>query len=352
MQQGTDAERDEALQRLAAQAQAQPDDLAAWHEYALGLGRAGRHAEAARLFEALVEAAPETALYRRNLGVALSQLGHYQLARVQLQYVAEHSADEDERAVARQQVETLDRDFLADEQNERLAELQLAALRQRRETARIDGNGRALLVRRLLRRQPRHPDEPLIEEATTVLEEGLAESPDAVPLLELVVWCYTQLDPHNRLDAAVARLERLAPNSRVIELLGSNLKVDNAASIPPARVGELIKKVMSDDPAVRAAAVEDLGAIVAMYPDAYRRSAYACALGIVERRDEAKAQAERAAQDAGEDHATHFNIGRVLWVTGDEAAGRHHLDLAWQFARNDDDRRGVENFLASVSGHD
>jgi tetratricopeptide (TPR) repeat protein len=348
---GTETERQEALERLAARVESRPDDLVGWNEYALALATVGRNAEAIEVFESLVEAEPESLLFRMNLATTLSNLGHVELARAHIHYLAEHAADERERAFAHEQLETLDHSLLADDQNERLAGLQIAALRRRREVGSIDDAGRVLLARRLMRQLPRD-EENLFEEAKTVLEDGLAQHPDAVPVLELLVGLYLRHDPDKRLDQATARLELLAPDSPILEILNGTRQVDSAAPILPDRINELMQNVFGADPALRDAAVRDLGAIVARYPeDAYRRSAYAFALAAVGRMDEARSQAERAARDAGEDHATHLHIGQVLWMAGDEAAGRHHLDLARRYARDDDDRRDVETLLAELDPH-
>jgi tetratricopeptide (TPR) repeat protein len=345
---GTETEREEALQRLAERVESRPDDSVGRSDHALGLAAVGRHTEAIAVFESLVEAEPDSLLFRMNLATTLSKLRHFQLARAHVRHVAEYAADESDRAYAREQLEILDRALLADEENERLAEL-----RRRREIGSIDEEGRVLLVRRLMRRLPRDREEDLAEEATAVLEEGLDQSQDAVALLELLVVPYLRHDPDKRLDRATARLERLAPNSSVLDILGGNLELDAAAPISPDRVNELMGSVMGDDPVLREAAVEDLGAIVASYPgDPYRHSAYAFALCVVGRFDEARRQAERAARDAGEDHVTHFHIGQVLSWTGDKQGAQHHLDLAWRFARNDDDRRDVASVLASYSSSD
>ncbi len=317
----------------------------------MALATAGRYAEARELFEALLKAEPDNQVTRLSLANTVRLLSQFRLARAHLQYVVEHAPDEKLRKVARGQIESLDRELGEDEPNQRLVELQIAALRRRRETGIIADEGRVRLVHRLIRRQPRHPDESLIEEATLVLEEGLVQHANAVSLLEPLVLCYLELDPENHLDEVVGRLERLAPNSPVLETLAGDRDVDARAPILRQRIDELVGTVMGDDdPAFKQAAVQDLGAIVAQYPsNAARRSIYAFTLLFVGRRDEARRQAERAAQDAGDDYLTHYNVGQVLWLTGDETGGRRHLDLAWQVATDESERRGVESFVAQVS---
>jgi Flp pilus assembly protein TadD len=342
LEHGTDVERARILGELAARAEEDGAELETINVYGLGLATAGRHSDAVRVWGALLEANPENSVLRVNMAVSLGQLGHRQLARYHLTHVAEHGATAEDRDLGRGQLDVFDR-FSADgEDDARLLELQLAAFRQRRGEGRMVEQDRLTFARRLLAQSYRDPDGWLLAEAQALLEEGREQAPDSVAVIELLTFCYLRHDPEGRLDGVIARLEQLAPFSPVLEVLSGDLDEYPDRPASSQRVDELMAQVRSGDPELSNVAIADLASIVATHPgNADHRSAFAFALALSSRWDEARLQAERAGREAGASHTVHFNVAQILWAAGDKAAGRHHLELARQFASSEGDLEDV-----------
>ena len=49
---------------------------------------------------------------------------------------------------------------------------------------------------------------------------------------------------------------------------------------------------------------------------------------------------------AGDLHDVHFHLGQIFWICGDRARGRHHLELAVQFATTEEERKGAIQVLS------
>jgi Flp pilus assembly protein TadD len=350
---GTPAEQEAILDELLARARAETADAVDVNEYAFALATIGRHSDAVAIWEALLEAAPDNAIARMNLSVSLSQLGHLELAHHHMAYVAEHGS-EDERGVAQGQIAALERFMEVDAENGRFVALQLAALRERRAAGGMSKDDRMTLARRLYKGRRDDPDATGLREAALVLEEGLLAEPDSVPMMELLAACYLRHDPETRLEDLVARLERLAPDSPLIEILSDQRDAPADRPATEDRVNELMSLVTApeSDDAVRAAAVADLSSVVSAFPDnpSYR-SSYAFALAMTGRHDEARAQALRAGESAGESHSVHFNVAQVLWATGNQEAAERHLHQARRFAHDEQDLRDVEFVAGQWAGH-
>jgi len=137
-------------------------------------------------------------------------------------------------------------------------------------------------------------------------------------------------------------IERVAPDSLVFEIQSS---IDDGAAGPaaPDRSTKLMLEALeSDDPARRAAALHDLGGIVAMFPEnPYHRVSYAFALSGNSRADEALAEVRKAASVAGTEHNIHFNLAQIFLICGEQDDGRRHLDLANEYATTDEERADV-----------
>jgi len=115
------------------------------------------------------------------------------------------------------------------------------------------------------------------------------------------------------------------------------------------RAAELMKAVCQGDASAREAAVEEFSSIVARYPDNTDfRLQYAFALMAASRKEEALKQARLLAHAPSTSHSFYFNLGQVFWLCGDSEQGRHHLDLALRFARNEEEKQDVRDRLADL----
>ena len=347
---GSELERQQALAVLTARAQARGDPHD-WNALGIGLHECGDHQRAADVFRMLVEHDPRADVFRLNLAMAFSQLEQIQLCRLELQHVAEHGSTEELRRVGRAQLEGYERFLGLTDEDRRLAELQLHALREVTEGSGASADDVAALARLLLRRERLEPTADGFAEAVEALEHGTERFPDHAPLLELLIACYLRSDPQKRLTAAIERLQRVDPHSEALRVM-RNLGDESAREFSralDAQASRLFSTALSpdaDEP-TRGAALDELERLVSFYPEAHhRRLQYAFALAASGQRAEALEQAAQLAATPDDSHEFHFNLGQIFWLCDDDASGRHHLNEAFRFAANDQEREDVEERIA------
>jgi tetratricopeptide (TPR) repeat protein len=350
IQQGTPAERESAFEQLFALAR-QDNNLDTWNTVGVGLHFAGRNDEATQLFDRLVRAAPSNDAYRLNLATSYSQNEQIALCREQLLYVAEHGSTEENRKLAREQLQGYDSFLGNTEQDHKLADLQMRSLRQRIAQSSKTAEDFNNLGRLLVKRGRLDPTGDGLEQAVTVLEAGTAAFPKDVELLELLISCYLRHDPNQHLDLALKRLERMAPDSRVLSVLANQDEEEGRQFVKnnQARADDLLQQVIQGDQTRRTAALHDLAGLVNMYRDnPFYRGNYAFALMVSGQTAAALQQAEILEKNPAETHSFHFNLGQVYWLCGDARNGRQHLQLAYNYAANDQERQDVKDRISDL----
>jgi len=351
IKEGTASERDSAIDQLFKLAQKE-DNLDTWNTVGVGLHFAGRNDEAARVFDMLVQSDPANDAYRLNLATCYSQNQQIALCREQLLYVAEHGSTEENRKLGREQLQGYDSFLGNTEPDRKLADLQIGSLRQRIAKSSKKTEDFKNLARLLLKRGALDPAGTWLEQAVTVLESGTAAFPKETELLELLITCYLRHDPNRRLDAALKRLERIAPDSRVFSIL-ADLNEDKGrqfANNNQARADDLMQQVLRGDESRRNAALQDLARLVNMYGDnPFYRGYYAFALVVCGQHAAALQQAEILERNPADTHSFHFNLGQVYWLCGDAKKGRQHLQLAYDYADNDQERKDAKDRISDLA---
>lgn len=350
VQQGSAAERESAIDQLFALGR-KDNNLDTWNTVGVGLHFAGRNDEAVRLFDRLVQSAPANDAYRLNLATCYSQNEQIALCREQLLYVAEHGSTEENRKLGREQLQRYDSFLGNTEQDRKLADLQMRSLRQRIVQPSKKAEDFKNLAQLLVKRGRLDPAGDWLEQAITTLEAGTAAFPKDVDLLELLISCYLRHDPNDRLDPALKRLERMAPDSRVFSILANQDEEERRRFVEnnQARADDLLQQVIQGDQTRRNAALQDLAGLVNMYSDnPFYRSNYAFALMVCGQPAAARQQAAILEKNPAPTHSFHFNLGQVYWLCGDEKKGRQHLQLASDYAANDQERQDAKDRIREL----
>jgi hypothetical protein len=348
---GLNEERLRALDELVQYAQ-RAGQLDIWNTAGVGFHLAGQHGQATSIFEQLVQAAPDHDVYRLNLATSLSQTEQVERCRFQLRYVAEHGSTEQARRYAGEQLLGYEEFLGLSDRDRKLQDLQISSLRRALEQPGTPAESYVRLARMLYPRSM-FGDEKKLAEATTVLEKGQAAFPDETSILEPLILCYLHHDPEGRLPGVVSRLEQVAPHSPVLRLLEgvTDEKVRDFAAQMDQRMRSLFASVSDNDssPASRQAALDDLCRIVSRYPDNPNyRVTYAFALLVLDRKEDALVQARILDPVAIESHSFHFNLGQIFWIGGDAERGRHHLNLALLYAKDDQERQDARERIADL----
>jgi len=355
---GSEIERENTLNDLFEHAK-KSGNMEDWNRFAIALLTVGKLEEAVNIFEQLVQSHPEADTYRMNLAAAYRQVDQLEMCKYHLHYLSEHASTEEMRRLAREQMIEMER-FLRKTEEEteeemRYRQLQINSLRERIAFGQANADdyqrlGQFLI---LMQRAQRNNENFSLDETISTLEEGRKHFPDAVGILEYLVYCYLRQDPNARLEETLKKLEEVAPDS---SMLRSVTNVDESTKqqyfqLMLRRAHELLNKTQSNDPELKKAAVQELGKMVAMFPsNSEYRLIYAIALGLVGQYTESLKQAELVANVTGEDYNAHFHLGQIFWMWGDPERGKQHLNLALQYATSEQERLDVIERITDLSG--
>lgn len=348
MRHGSEGERAAVLEELAAKTQVLPLNPNALNVYGIALLTAERRYAAVAVLSRSCREKPAESAFRLNLALACWYAGCRGLTRHHLESVIEGGhADENMIAVANGRL----REYFGDEVVDReLHQLQRAALSERRQAGNVDAF-QFIALARLIEAEVASPaDEGLFDEALSVLEEGHRLHPHSVPLLERLSHGYIRAGRLEDYDRILLSIERDAARSATLEALESGLDPSDAGdkrAFNQTLVGDVFQ---AGNPRLREAALADLAQRAARLPhDEDLRTAYAFALLFAGERERAVEQGEWLLAKREASHELHFNLGQLFWKAGDEARGRHHLDLASELAGSDRERQDVEFILARMS---
>lgn len=351
LQQGSDTEREHILDDLLQRAQ-KSGDPEHWNVFALGLQAAGRLEDAINIFKQLIEAFPDRDIYRLSLATTYSQAAQFELCRYHLRYLEEHGASEEMRDVAKEQLTGMEHFLKKTALDEQLQQLQIASLRERIQSGEVSADDYQKLGKLLLLRERQGFEDVSLDETTAILEQGQKHFPEAEGVLELLIACYLRKDPQNRLKPVLKTLEKINPNSQLLQLVANIDDAERAsyAQQMSRRMQELMMQVQAKDPELTKAAIEELRKIITMYPsNPDYRLTYAFALCIVGQCTEAMEQAELLDQNDIPSHTYHFNLGQIFWLCGDPLRGRQHLDLSIQYASTDEEKQDALERIAYLS---
>jgi hypothetical protein len=192
--------------------------------------------------------------------------------------------------------------------------------------------------------------EAAYDQARQTLEQGKKRFPESVPILEHLAFVYLRtLNAESQLDAILQKLQRIAPDSQVLQAgqAANDEEAEAFSKRMQGRAWELMKNCEQDDPPLVEASLRELQKMVVMYamsPE-YRKT-YAFALMIAGRNDEARRQAEILESLDADSHDMHFHLGQIFSACGDVPRGLRHLELALQSAASQEDREQTEMLIA------
>lgn len=325
------------------------DDLS---NLANGLSEIGQLDDAIQIFEDLIKAFPGRDTDRANLASVYRASSQFELARYQFNYLAQCGATERIRAWSREQVESLEPESTSAAKG--LRERQIAALRERIAFNEGGAAEYTRLGRSLLNMGPETTETTerhALEEVIALLEEGHSRYPHDVDILELLAHCYLRFDPATRLRDVLQELEKEAPDSallRRMQEIDAN-KVSAHGKTMLQRMQRLVHQVQTEDVELRLAVLHEMLSIVQEFPqNPNYRWFYAFGLIFAGQKDEALMQAQILAETAGAFHILHFNVAQIFWNCGDLARAEHHLDLALQYAANQQERDDIRLLRAEI----
>lgn len=213
-------------------------------------------------------------------------------------------------------------------------ELQLDILRER---VRLDDNEAATiaLVRSLQASQA--SDTSTLTDAWTILKRARTTHPRSVPLIELEALTAARLGLNQDLDAALKRLSRLDPDSKVLEL--SSSRTDDGDAIRWVESSwEAIRNSGSHDPEVSTSALAELEGRAAFFPySSTHKINFALGLISAGRTALAAQVAEAAALLDDGSFADAYNLG-VIFESADrpELARKHYGDALARAVTDDE----------------
>jgi predicted Zn-dependent protease len=190
-----------------------------------------------------------------------------------------------------------------------------------------------------------------MDEASDVLLQGRQRHPRAVIIWEYVVLISARLNRTDELNDALATVERLDPNSRVLAIL------DRTSPEETQRYQEnvnethrrLLDQLTSGEIKVREAAVEELAQWARAYPaNSTYVINYGLGLMILGRHDEARDVALGARTIEDGSFADAYNIGIIL-QRSENAAGTAMLRAAVDRAGSEDERELAEQALTRAA---
>jgi hypothetical protein len=232
------------------------------------------------------------------------------------------------------------------------ARLRLAALRERVEAAEAEPDEYVQLARLQIEQESDDLTgmEAAYDQARQTLEQGKKRFPESVPILEHLAFVYLRtLNAESQLDAILQKLQRIAPDSQVLQAgqAANDEEAEAFSKRMQGRAWELMKNCEQDDPPLVEASLRELQKMVVMYamsPE-YRKT-YAFALMIAGRNHEARRQAEILESLDADSHDMHFHLGQIFSACGDVPRGLRHLELALQSAASQEDREQTEMLIA------
>jgi tetratricopeptide (TPR) repeat protein len=337
-----------ALDELVRRAEASGGNPEAWAEAAQGFFVARMFPDAIHILRQLVERAPEQDTHRLNLAMAYWQIEDVELCRYHLAHLVKHGRTAELRDYARAQLEQYETSLGLTSRDGELAALQERSLQEQ-----IAAPTSYVRLGRLWNRQGKLAgDENATARVTALLEEGSRRFPQNIGILELLILCYLRHDPEGRLGDVMRALEKGDPESPVFQKLEGivdSADAERHRRQMSGRANALLRQATKGDNAVRAAALSGLRRMIAVAPNNLDyRLTFAFALGANGAHSEALEQATLLSRQSIESHSYHFNLGQIFWLSGDPTNGRRHLEMAFRYATNEQERQDVRDRIADL----
>lgn len=317
------------------------------HFAGLALAEARWLSQAVAAFDRAVELRPSSDIDRLNAAIALVELGEMNLALLRLAPLVDSAQVRDQARRLHDEISAAQRNL---DRERAFASLQIAMLRERISGGTATLADRVELARLLFGLSLSGVEEHGYEQALMVLEPVLAENPRYVEALEIKVAALIYTGDGAGLDKALIDLERLAPDSNILELYERMRRAEDSGERAPRHVSDLLRLASGTGPEADAA-LASLRERNLRLPD---DEEYAVALMFAEIAQRRCAVAIELADDLARrrpsTHELHFNLGQVYWMAGDPERGRQHLTLAATLARDDQERLDVVERVAQLSG--
>jgi predicted Zn-dependent protease len=155
------------------------------------------------------------------------------------------------------------------------------------------------------------------------------------------------------LNALIARLQRLAPESSVLAQVKAAIQAEEPGAGMPVGSDERMARAWfqqaAEDRPSAEEAVRELSHLVNRFPmNPHYRMYYALALFVRGHHDQALHQADVLAPLVGTDYIGNYNIGQIYAHCGQPVKGQHHLEIALAAATTEQDRDDASEMLTAM----
>lgn len=339
-------ERDGMLQRCVQLAQ-ESTSHADVHFAGLALAEARWLSQAVAAFDRAAELRPTSDIDRLDAAIALVELGEMNLALLRLAPLVDSDQVKDRARRLRDEVSAAQHNL---DRERALASLQIAALRERISSGTATLVDRVELARLLLGLSLSGVEERGYEQALMVLAPVLAANPGYVEALEIKAAALIYTGDAAGLNKALIDLERIAPDSNILGFYDQMRRAEDSGERASRDVGELLQLAVTGIGPEADAALASLRDRHRSFPDDEEYAVAIMFAAIAQQRyDVAIELADDLAGRRPSTYELHFNLGQVYWMTEDPQRGRHHLTVAANLARDNQERRDVAERVALLS---
>jgi tetratricopeptide (TPR) repeat protein len=351
---GPDHQND-ILAELSQRAEQAPT-VEAWAAYAYGLSVCGRYADAIDVRSQLadqIDDGPQREELRLGIAANHMNLGEVNLALQELSALAETATQPRVRDEAAEQVARI-RQWQQDRSEDmHWQRLKIDAMRERIAGGSAGHSDHYQLGHALIRLWivgDSSVTQAMVDEVTAA---AVHEYPGSAELHELRVLFLMRCSPDRsgELDDELLALERLDPDSSVLREYATIGYADQVRHHEQIReqLRSMLQGVLQPDPEIQTAAVRDIEALAAEFPENTEvRAGLGLALACAGHPSGAIEQAEWLVPRAGTSHALHLTLGQTFWHAGDHERGRAHFQLAYDYAANDGDRADVDSVRSGL----
>lgn len=322
------------------------------NDYAVGLAETGSDIRATRLWESLVAYDSSYAVGWLNLATLQARRSDFAQASETLRRGrphiedGEYAAGLDQRLVELQQVQS------AWEQQQRLLNLQVAALRERTNLGIAKPSDSFRLAWLVSALSQVRGSTVTNDEALAAARRAYAENPESTQALEVLALALLRAAAQDELDEVLRELERKAPHSKALEALRamrSDASAVRESTLHQHRGNELVGLAFDGDREAEA----ELRELNRLFP---HNQHYRVGLMMASRARGDWAEATRIADGLAAEpkveHLTHFHVAQYYWHVGQRKESLRHFALAYATARDERDREDVRTAMRVVGAGD
>ncbi|GAA4235013.1 hypothetical protein GCM10022254_41260 [Actinomadura meridiana] len=319
-------------------ADAADSDPGRLNRLAVGQSIAGLTDLALQTLERLVEEHPADTAGWLNLAAAQLSSGQFEAVGRSLESAVAHASEPSLRGLAEDRLVEYTRSQGQAALGRELLERQAAALYERIEHGVAQQGDRVKLIRILITLVNTVGSAITADQVLEAARDAHAEAPDDPAALELLVAGLLSAGENSELQNALLQLEQRAPHSRLLELVRSRRADPSYQRTLDAwaeRGNRLVPRAWRGDPV----AETELCEWVRRYP---KNQNYRVGLMMAARAredwQEARRIADGLAKENTVEHETHLHIAQFYAHANDQRRARRHFALAWETARDDEDR--------------